>query len=527
MGVFFGEVRVGRFIMIKIENIKLPVTAGFDEVYEECLKRAKIKRGSVKHFKILKKSLDARDKTDLKFVYSAEISDRKEKEAVFTVPEYKGGGNTVITGFGPAGMFCALYLARAGYKPIVIERGLDADNRKKSLDKFINDKILDENSNIQFGEGGAGTFSDGKLNSGVSGELTRTVLKDLVSFGAPKEIEWEAKPHVGSDRLPTVVKNIRREIERLGGKVMFSTTLTGFKSKSGKIVSAITNRGEIECERLVLAVGHSARDTFSSLLSSGITIEPKPFAVGLRIEHLQREISVSQYGEKFASLLGSADYRLASRKGNRGVFTFCMCPGGYVTASSSETGGVVTNGMSLYDRNGENANSAVLCEVYPSDFPVGALGGVELQRKIEKSAFLLGGSDYSAPVQTVKDFLEGNLTTKLGRVRPTYPIGYKFADLNELFIKDISDNIKSGIVDMGNKLKGFSDGEAVLTGAETRSSSPVRIIRGENFESLSMENLYPCGEGCGYAGGIMSAAIDGIKVAYQIGKKSNERIYNL
>lgn len=525
MGVFVGAGGGGRNTM-RIDNVKLPIGESENEVFEICLKRSRLKRSAVKYFKILKKSIDARDKRDVKFVYSAEISDKEIKIAPLSLPHCRGG-KTVVVGFGPAGMFCALYLARAGYKPIVVERGESVDDREKSVYKFVNERILNENSNIQFGEGGAGAFSDGKLSSGVSGEFTRTVLSDFVSFGAPKEIEWEAKPHIGSDLLPSVVKNLRKEIERLGGSVRFSTRLTGIKTVGGKIAAAITDAGEIECDRLVLAIGHSARDTYKAMLAAGATIEPKPFAVGFRIEHLQRDISLAQYGEKFAPLLPAADYRLASRKGERGVFTFCMCPGGYVLPSSSEEGGVVTNGMSLYSRSGENANSAVLCEVYPSDFPVGALGGAEMQREIEKKAFMLGGGNYCAPVQTVKDFFDGVKTAALKSVKPTYPIGYELTDLNGVYIKSVTENLKSGIRDMGEKLKGFSSDDAVLTGVETRSSSPVRILRGENYESISIENLYPCGEGCGYAGGIMSAAIDGIKVAAAIAKKENERSYNI
>ena len=504
---------------MKLENIKLPIGANEEELFRLAVKKARLKPSEVKYFKILKKSLDARDKNDIKYVYGLEISDREETDWEITLPKAKIPKRPVIVGFGPAGMFCALYLARAGYNPIVIERGLPVDERKKSVNKFINEGKLDENSNMQFGEGGAGAFSDGKLNTGVSGVFVRQVLADFKRYGAPPEIEWEAKPHIGSDLLPEVVKNIRKEIEALGGKVLFSTKFTGIRAVGGLAMAAVTDKGEVPCDDLILAIGHSARDTFSEILSEGIAMEPKAFAIGFRIEHLQEDISVSQYGEKYAHLLPPADYRLSSRKGERGVFTFCMCPGGYVMPSSSEYGGIVTNGMSLYKRDGKNANSAVLCEVYPSDFESGVLGGVKLQQKYEEIAYNSGGKNYYAPVQKLKDFFEDKTTETLGRVKPTYPIGYTFANMSSLFNKSVTDNLKSGIKDMGTKLKGFSDDEAILTGVETRSSSPVRILRNANFASLSYPNLYPIGEGCGYAGGITSAAVDGIKAAKIIAEK--------
>ena len=378
---------------------------------------------------------------------------------------------------------------------------------------------MDVNSNIQFGEGGAGTFSDGKLNTGVNHPLIKTVLRDFVEHGAPSDIEYLAKPHIGSDRLPSTVKSIREEIERLGGKVLFSHKLEKLNIENGKAVSVVANGVEMKADAVVLAIGHSARDTFYELLSEGVTMERKAFAMGVRIEHLQRDIDFAQYGEKYAGKLPAADYRLASHKGSRGVFTFCMCPGGYVMPSASEEGMVVTNGMSLYARDGENANSAVLCEIYPTDFYDGTLGGVELQRELEKAAFRLGGGDYKAPVQTVKDFLENRRSNAFSRVKPTYSRGYEFSDLSEGLPEFMSENLKIGIKDMDGKLKGFAADGAVLTGFETRSSSPVRILRGENMQSVNVENLYPCGEGCGYAGGIMSAAVDGIKTAIAIAEK--------
>ncbi|MBE5742722.1 MAG: hypothetical protein E7360_05375 [Clostridiales bacterium] len=504
---------------MKIDNIKISPNENEKEVFSIALKKSRLKSSQVKTFKILKKSIDARDKTNVKIIYSVEISKEEDKPIEVKLPKVETRKRVGIVGFGPCGIFCALYLARAGIKPIVFERGKKVDERQKSVNKFVIDKILDENSNIQFGEGGAGTFSDGKLNTGVSSPLIKLVLKDFVNFGAPKEIEYNAKPHIGSDNLPKVVKAMREEIERLGGEIYFNSKVEDFTVKNGKVVSVKTASGEVEVDDLVIAVGHSARDTFYLLRDKGVPMERKQFAMGLRIEHLRHDINVCQYGEKYAEILPSADYKLSSRKGERGVFTFCMCPGGFVMPSASEEGGVVTNGMSCFARDGENSNSALLCEIYPEDFLDGVLGGVELQRELERKAFTLGGGNYSAPVQTLKDFYSGGVKTPFTRVKPTYSAGFTPFDLNNLLPKFMLDNLKLGINDMANKIKCFNLGDSVLTGVETRSSSPVRIIRNENGVSSFADNLYPAGEGCGYAGGITSAAVDGIKTAIKITEK--------
>ena len=504
---------------MKIDNIKMPVTATLSEVFDVAIKKSRLKRSAVKGVKVLKQSLDARDKNDLKYVYSVEIDDGKLKDEKLVLPNCSNGKKVGVIGFGPCGIFCALYLARCGITPIVFERGKRVDERQKSVNKLITDKILDENSNIQFGEGGAGTFSDGKLNTGVSSPLIKRVLKDFVEFGAPKDIEYLAKPHIGSDNLPKVVSAMRKEIERLGGVIKFNSKVDDIKIVNGKAVSVCANGVDYPVDDVVIAVGHSARDTFYMLKSKGFEMERKAFAMGVRIEHLRRDVSVSQYGERYADLLPSADYRLATKKAGRGVFTFCMCPGGFVMPSASEEGGVVTNGMSCYKRDGVNSNSAVLCEVYPEDFMDGVLGGVELQRSLERLAFLSAGGDYSAPVQTFKDFLNGEVKTPFTTVKPTYSAGFTPFDLNKILPKYISESLKIGITDMGNKLKGFDSPYSVLTGVETRSSSPVRILRQQNGSSTTVENVYPSGEGCGYAGGIMSAAVDGIKTAFNLIEK--------
>ena len=380
--------------------------------------------------------------------------------------------------------------------------------------------MLDEDSNIQFGEGGAGAFSDGKLNTGVSSPIKEEVILDLVNFGAPEDIAYLQKPHIGSDNLKKVVKNIRNEIIKLGGEVRFNTKLTDIEVSFEKVVSATINGKKEVYDDIVLAIGHSARDVYFMLNQRKILMESKDFAVGFRIEHLQKDINFAQYG-KFHDLpsMPVADYKLTSNFNGRGVFTFCMCPGGYVMPSQSQKETVVVNGMSNYLRDGENANSAIICQVSKKDFGDGLFCGVKYQEELEKTAFILGGGDYKAPCMLVGDYLSGKLSNDFGKVNPSYAMGVKKADLSNLFSDEINASIKHAIVDMGKKIKGFVCYDGVLTGVESRTSSPVRVLRDSELRSVSAVNLYPCGEGCGYAGGITSASIDGKKVAEKIAYK--------
>ena len=506
--------------MIELNGIKTPIGVTERELKERCAKKARVSVNAVKYFKIVKKSIDARDKNDVKFVYNVLLSTKDEKIKEFAFKKISASVSVLVVGAGPAGLFCALDLCRQGFNVTLIERGEGVDERKKSIDKFVNARVLNEDSNVQFGEGGAGAFSDGKLNTQVNSPLVKEVLKDFVKFGAPKEIEYDGKPHIGSDKLPLTVKNLRNEIINSGGSVRFNAKLTDINVKNGKIVSVFVNNKEEFYDEVVLAVGHSARDVYYMLDRRGVFMEPKHFAVGLRIEHSRRDIDVSQYGEKFVSTgLKSASYKLVSHAADRGVFTFCMCPGGYVLPSQSENETVVVNGMSNYARDGENSNAAVVAQTKDGDFGSELFGGLDFQRKIERAAFVLGGGDYSAPVSLLGDYFGGKVSSGFKKVIPTYLPSTKFANLNKLFPESINAALKSSISDMGKKLKGFDADFAVLTGAETRTSSPIKITRGENLNSVNVENLYPCGEGCGYAGGITSAAADGKKIALRLAEK--------
>ena len=526
-------------VMIRISGMKLKLKDR--DIKKAVMAELRIKETSIKNIMIRRKSLDARKKDDIHYIYTVDVELAEGDKIIKNIKKRKGGADIsvspykkyelpkgeikegkrpVVAGFGPAGMFAALVLAEKGMCPIVIERGKDVDSRTEDVEKFWNGGKFDPESNVQFGEGGAGTFSDGKLTTRIKDPRSTFVTDEFIEAGAPEEIAYEAKPHIGTDKLKGVVKNIRKKIIELGGEVRFECRLSAIESTDGRVTAVITDKGKIETDSLVLAVGHSARDTFYELAEEGITLEKKPFAVGVRIEHRQSDISRAQYGEA-AKMLPPADYMLTyTTKAGRGVYTFCMCPGGYVVAAASEEGRLVVNGMSEYARDSENANSALLVQVGPEDFPSDdVLAGVEFQRRIEEKAFKAGGGDYSAPIQGLGDFMEGRVSEKEGDVHHSYRPGTRFADLSDVLPEFVCDSIKEAIPSLGRKLSGFDSPDAIMTGAETRSSSPVRIVRDESGQSVSLKGLYPTGEGAGYAGGIVSAAVDGVRQAENIIKE--------
>ena len=528
--------------MIRITDIKLEVgkapTLAIEKenLIQYINQQYRIQNKEIKSFSIYKKAIDARKKEQIYFVYSIDLELTNEKiylnkkikgltlAPVLTYQEIPSGDSLlahppVVVGFGPSGMFAALLLARRGYKPIVLERGYDVEQRSKNVDHFYETGEYNEGSTILFGEGGAGTFSDGKLTTLISDIRCRYVLESFVSNGAQPEILYINKPHVGTDVLKHVVKNIREEIISLGGQIRFNSKVTKLLVQDQTLQGVIINDNEtIHTSVCLLGIGHSARDTFELLYKEKLDIVQKAFSVGVRIEHPQLLINQSQYGD-FSNLpqLGAADYKLSYHASNdRTAYTFCMCPGGWVMCASSEEFGVVTNGMSESMRDYENSNAALLVNVNPLDFGSDhPLAGVSYQRAIEQKAFVLGGSNYNAPIQLVGDFLNDQKSTKLGTVKPSYRPGYTFAELKELFPPYVTATLKEALHDFNRKIKGFSMHDAILTGAETRSSSPIRMTRNENHES-NILGLYPMGEGAGYAGGIMSSAVDGMKTAEKI-----------
>ena len=524
--------------MLRVSNIKISINDDKSKILKLVMNKLKIKENELIKYHIFKESIDARKKGKIDFVYTVDVEVKNEqkllKKALKDVvevkqPSYidiKHGSNKmnyrpVVVGSGPAGLFASLLLAQRGYNPLLIERGLDVDERTKDINNFWNNRIFKNNSNVQFGEGGAGTFSDGKLTTRIKDIRCRKVLEELVNFGSPDEILYSHKPHVGTDILKNVVKNIREEIKRLGGEVRFNTQVTDIEVENDIIKAVVVNNKErIECDHVIFAVGHSARDSYEMLYSKGVKIIQKPFAIGARIEHPQVLINKSQYKEFYDHpRLGAADYRLIEHTSNgRTAYSFCMCPGGTVIASASNEFEVVTNGMSEHARDKANANSAFLVNVTPEDFgSTHPLAGIEFQRKYEKLAYELGGKNYNAPMQLVGDFLNDNITTDIGKVQPSYKPGVTGSDLRECLPEFVTSTMKEALVSLDKKLNGFAMHDAVLTGVETRSSAPVRIVRDEEtLQSVSTKNLYPCGEGAGYAGGIVTAAVDGIKCAEKI-----------
>ncbi len=531
-------------VMIRLTDIKIRVKeAANTEMERQALKKAILTRLRINEqellgFEIFKKSIDARKKQNIFFVYTVDVSVRNEK-IILDNDRSKNGimqspvmsehriqpGNEemlerpVVIGTGPAGLFAGLMLAKSGYRPILLERGEAVEDRTVRINKFWETGLLDTDSNVQFGEGGAGTFSDGKLTTGINDSRCRVILKEFIKAGAPPEILYKSKAHIGTDLLRSSVKNIREEIIACGGEVRFQAKATDFIIKDGRIDAVVINDKEkLPCRVVLLAIGHSARDTYEVLHNRGVAMSQKAFSIGVRIEHLQETIDKAQYGSAAGEPgLGAADYKLAYHaKNGRSAYTFCMCPGGYVVGAASEERCVVTNGMSEYRRDGRNANAALLVGVAPSDFShQHPLAGIEFQRKWERLAYQIGGEDYHAPVQLVEDFLRDRPSTQWGSVIPTYKPGVTFAPLKECLPDYAVATIKEALRYFDAKIKGFAAPDAVLTGVETRSSSPVRINRDEQGLS-NIQGIYPVGEGAGYAGGIMSSAVDGLKAAEKV-----------
>ena len=522
--------------MLKISNFRVPLTDA-TPLRQLAARRLKLPPDAIKQLVIVRRAVDARRKNNINFVYTLEVETKTppgqtlsrltgDKDvallALVTPEELTPGtkplvNRPVVVGAGPAGLFTAFMLAKHGYKPLLIERGRDVEQRARDIADFWRTGQFNSISNVQFGEGGAGTFSDGKLTTRVNDPRMAEVLAIMVEAGAPPEIAYLHKPHIGTDKLRQVVKNIRTRIVELGGQVEFETRLTAVKTENGRLSGITINDDRyVPCEALFLAIGHSARDTYGMLYHSDVAMEAKAFAIGVRIEHPQELVDQAQYGASAGHpQLGAADYALVyqDKAAGRAAYSFCMCPGGLVVAAASEKGGVVTNGMSLFSRDSGIANSALTVTVNPADFGPHVLDGIAFQRRYEQLAFALGGKNYNAPAQTVGDFLNNKTGSRKYLVTPTYQPGVQPADLRQCLPDFVTTTLARALPDFGRKIRGFDHPGAVLTGVETRTSAPVRIIRGQDFTSISTAGLYPIGEGAGYAGGIMSAALDGMNAA--------------
>ncbi|GAF59647.1 LOW QUALITY PROTEIN: NAD(FAD)-utilizing dehydrogenase [Psychrobacter sp. JCM 18902] len=532
--------------MIRLTEIKLPLNHAPEDLTTAITTKLKISAEQMASFVMFKRGYDARNKRNIQLIYTLDItltdldltndllvqfeSDNHVKATPDTSYKYVGTApkylteRPVVIGFGPCGLLAALTLAQMGFKPIIIERGNEVRQRTKDTFGFWRQRKLNTESNVQFGEGGAGTFSDGKLYSQVKdpNHYGRKVMTEFVKAGAPEEILFVSKPHIGTYKLVTMVEKMRAEIIALGGEVRFATRVDDLHITDSKVTGVTLNTGEIlKTNHVVLAVGHSARDTFQMIHDKGVYIEAKPFSIGFRIEHKQSTIDQARFGDNAGNeILGAADYKLVHHcKNGRSVYSFCMCPGGTVVAAASEEGRVVTNGMSQYSRNERNANSAIVVGIDPErDYPNHPLAGIELQRQLETLAFELGGKDYSAPAQTIGDFLKGKPDSELGDVKPRYTPGITLTDLSKALPDFAVDSIREAIPAFNKKIQGFSSDDGLLTGVETRTSSPISIKRNKEFQSINTEGLFPAGEGAGYAGGILSAGIDGIKVAEAVAK---------
>lgn len=526
--------------MIRVSQIKVGLHEDQDTIKEKIRKKLKLNNRVAFTYHIHKRNIDARDTDTMHYVYSVDVQIAQEKEILkkkykdvsVTPPAYgyrleKGTTfmkhRPIVVGFGPAGIFCALLLAKQGYCPIVIERGEDVDHRSASVNAFFKEGILNEESNIQYGEGGAGTFSDGKLTARSKDPRVSYLYKQLIAYGAPKEIAYETYPHVGSDKLKGIIKRIRKDIIAMGGEVHFSCKMKSLWLENNQVKGVVCEHTTLESEHVILAIGNSARDSVYALYEQGIQMEAKNFAVGVRIEHKQEMINRSLYHDMYQDAsLPAASYRLTCREEEttKGAYTFCMCPGGSVVAATSLQEHVVVNGMSMHARDLENANSAILVPMQANEIAIeDVFAGMRYVDTLEKKAYTLGGSNYRAPAQRVQDFLDNKPSTKLGSITPSYPLGVTLCNLHDLFDQQTCDSLRKALLVFNQKIGGFAHPDAMLTAVETRSSSPIRICREDNLEAKQIHGLYPCGEGAGYAGGIISSAIDGMKCAEAIIKQ--------